>query len=577
MTSTQTHNKKKVKAKKVVSGKKRKPGANGADHGARPANEAEPANNRPTIQMISGAHSEIVDLTEQMLIKSGTPLYQRGESLVRPIIHETDASHGRLTKVAQLAQLSSIYLRDLMCRFCEWQRFDKRAGEWVRALAPIAIANTLLARNGDWHVPEIVGCISTPTLRPDGSLLMQQGFDPATRLLLVEPPAMPGIPDKPTRDDALAALASLEDLLSEFPFVDEVAKSVALSGLITPVTRGAFPVAPLHISRAPVPGSGKSYLWDIAAMIAIGQLMPVMAAGVSGEELEKRLGAALMTAQPLICIDNVVGELGGTALCQAIERPIVEVRILGRSERVRIESRGTTFYGSGNNIIIVGDLCRRTITATLDPRMEQPELRKFKKDPIAIVLEDRGKYVAACLTICHAYFIAGRPNLAPKLASFEGWSDCVRSALMWLSKADPITSMEIARDEDPERAELSEMLTAWGDTIGIGSGARVPLAAVISLAEKTSKANNFSAEEPDNPELLAAVTAAAQAVTGKRGQKADAKLLGLWLRSRKGRVIEGRRFANTTKKDGAEWWIEKVDGPAPHNPPEPDSKRATKF
>ena len=93
--------------------------------------------------------------------------------------------------------------------------------------------------------------------------------------------------------------------------------------------------------------------------------------------------------------------------------------------------------------------------------MEQPELRQFKFDPVARVLADRGKYIAAALTICRAYMVAGKPNPAPKLASFEGWSDTVRSALIWLGKEDPVKSMETARAEDPERIELSDMLEAW--------------------------------------------------------------------------------------------------------------------
>ena len=53
--------------------------------------------------------------------------------------------------------------------------------------------------------------------------------------------------------------------------------------------------------------------------------------------------------------------------------------------------------------------------------------------------------------------------------------------------------------------------------------------------------------------------AAAYAVTGKRSQQADAKLLGLWLQRRKGRVIEGMRFANQANPKGAStWWIENV-------------------
>jgi hypothetical protein len=569
----------KAKVKKVATGKKKKTGANGA---ASPANNAQPApaGNRPFIQMVSGEHSNIVDLTETMLIESGTPLYQRGESLVRPIIREVDASHGRRTKVAQLAQLNPTYTRDLMCRHCDFYRFDKRAGEWVRTLAPIAIANTLLARNGDWHVPVIVGCLSCQTLRPDGSLLIEQGFDPATRLLLVEPPLMApwwehgrlfppfahdadanfasyfeSLANLLRREDALQALKLLKDLLVEFPFIDDVSRAVALSAIITPITRGAYPVVPMHVARAAMAGSGKSFLWDIASAIAIGQLMPVMSMGASEEELEKRLGAALMVGQPLISIDNVNGELGGDALCQAIERPIVDVRILGKSETVRIESRGTSIYCTGNNVMLRGDLCRRAITCTLDPEMERPELRQFKRDPIAMILENRGKYVAACLTIVRAYILAGRPDKAPKLASFEGWSDTVRSALIWLGEEDPVISMETSYDEDPERVELADMIATWAGEFDVGYSNRKTLAEVIEVAEKTSQ--TFNGVEPDNPELLSILQ---QVTKTRRGLQLNSLALGYWLRANKGKIVDGKRFARQPSKRGesAAWWLEEV-------------------
>ena len=63
-----------------------------------------------------------------------------------------------------------------------------------------------------------------------------------TRLILMDPPPMPAIPKYPNRDNALAVLALLDDLLDEFPFADIASRSVALSALITPVVRGAFPV-----------------------------------------------------------------------------------------------------------------------------------------------------------------------------------------------------------------------------------------------------------------------------------------------------------------------------------------------
>ena len=52
---------------------------------------------------------------------------------------------------------------------------------------------------------------------------------------------------------------------------------------------------------------------------------------------------------------------------------------------------------------------------TLGPQLERPELRKFRSYPVAIVLADRCAYIAACLTICRAYIIAGRPTPARKL------------------------------------------------------------------------------------------------------------------------------------------------------------------
>ena len=84
------------------------------------------------------------------------------------------------------------------------------------------------------------GVISTPTLRPDGSLITEPGFDGATGLILFRPPSMAAIPDEPSLDDAMQALVVLEDLLFEFPFANEYSKSVALSALITPIARGGF-------------------------------------------------------------------------------------------------------------------------------------------------------------------------------------------------------------------------------------------------------------------------------------------------------------------------------------------------
>jgi hypothetical protein len=525
----------------------------------RDANSPTPSKALPIMEVKDGELSSLATKAKALLIDAGVPVYQRGGTLVRPIIETVDASRGRKTKVAQLRVLDPVYMRDLMGRHAKWEKYDARSKKNVPTNPPTETAATVMARAGDWTFKTIMGVISAPTMRPDGSLLMDQGYDEATGLLLVEPPPMPVIPDQPTREDALEALKLLEGLLPGFPFVEDVSRSVALSALISPVVRGAFTVLPMHASRAPTPGTGKSFLWDIVAAIAVGQVMPVMSTGADTEELEKRLGAAMLAGQPLISIDNISGELAGDLLCQVIERPVVEIRILGRSEKVKIEARGTSTFATGNNFVVVGDLCRRVITANLDAAMERPELRQFKFDPVELVLADRGKYIAAALTICRAYRVASQPDKAPRLASFEGWSDTVRSALIWLGQADPVLSMEAARSEDPERLEISDMMEAWGQVIGVGGPTRVRLADMILKGMAMSRPAEGEPLEPDHPELFAALEAIALKATGKRGQKPDAAMLGMWLRRYKGRVIDGKRFANLANdKRGAEWWVEGV-------------------
>jgi putative DNA primase/helicase len=531
----------------------------------RVANEA-PVAKKLQIIKIKPRISVVTSNTEQMLVNAKVPFYQRSGELVRPIITTVKAAHGHQTKTAQLKPVSSTYMRDTMCRHSIWQKFDGRKNKWVGATPPMNVAETLLARDGKWAFPEIVGVIATPTMRPDGTLLIKQGYDPVTRLLLIEPPPMPAIPDEPTRDDAMKALALVEALVKESPFVDDIAKAVGLAGIITAVVRGAFPVSPMFASTAPVAGTGKSFLWDIAAAISAGQRrMPVIAAGDEAE-IEKRMVGVLLSGQPLVSIDNVNGELKSDFLAQVIEQHILDIRPLGRSPLTRIETGALTTYCTGNNIVIVGDLCRRTITARLNAKKENPQYIQYTGDPISTILENRGTYIAACLTICRAYVVAGRPGLLPRLASFEGWSDIVRSALVWLGQADCIASMELTRAEDPQRAALSDVLTAWGSAITIGKGGRVTLAVIVELAsEVTSTGNDYGATpELVRPELNAALRAAVALGGAGNGSgshftpKLDSVTLGRWCKANKERIVDGVYLMNQPSAKGvATWWIER--------------------
>jgi hypothetical protein len=128
-----------------------------------------------------------------------------------------------------------------------------------------------------------------------------------------------------------------------------------------------------------------------------------------------------------------------------------------------------TVLVNGNNITIAADMVRRIIRCSLDANSESPETRVFKHNPLREVLADRGKYIAAVLTVCRAYVCQGRPGRLPALASFEAWSDLVRSALVWLGKPDPVSTIEELRATDPVREARARVFEAWVKHLGEAS------------------------------------------------------------------------------------------------------------
>jgi hypothetical protein len=507
----------------------------------------------PIIKVVAGELHTASTAGEAAMLGSGLPIFQRGNTLVRPVVQDVPAARGRMTVSAALHQIDAHGLVDALCSCATWLKFDGRAEDWVRINPPRSVADTILSRPGLWTLPKVVGVITTPTIRPDGSILSAPGYDAATRLYHAADPSLVLSPavHEPTRDIALKALELLNGLLAEFPFVTEVSRAVALSGLITPVVRGALAVAPLHAFRANTAGTGKSYLVDTASSISSGRPCPVAAAGSDEAETEKRLAGLLLAGFPIASLDNVNGELGGDLLCQAIERPFIRLRPLGRSDIMEVESRATLF-ATGNALRVRGDMVRRTVVCDLDAGMERPELRPFKGDPVATVMENRGRYVSACLAIVRAYIIAGCPDRLSPIASFEDWSGAVRSALVWLGCSDPADSMEQARDDDPELAELREVMTAWRGALGTREAFTVK--ELADTAEARTKTQIGEPTEFAHPEWRDCLSRLA----GERGV-INTKRLGRWLMNREGRIVDRCRIKRAGQVHGGTWRWALVD------------------
>lgn len=526
----------------------------------------------PVIEVLPGELSWIVREAEAALIAHNAPIYQRGgKMLMTPVEVVVPASRGRETIVVELSELSR---PEISCRLSEvahFEKFDIRMGAMRRVNAPVEVAEALRKNKGRWAFPVVRGMLAAPTLRSDGTVLDVRGYDPATKLLYLPDPNLdiPPIPTVPSRDDADRALALLNELFGEFPFANDVDRAVALSGLISSLMRGAVGTVPMHLFTAPTAGTGKSLLVDTIAVVATGRLCPVSGFGKSLEEAEKRLVARLLSGCPIISIDNISTFVEGDILCQAVERPALALRPLGTSVDIEVENHATIF-GTGNSVRVAGDMTRRVLICRLDAKMERPELRKFRNDPIVRVMDDRGGYIAAVLTIALAYRAAGMPGRLPRLGSFEDWSDVVRSPLVWLGCADPVASMEQARDGDPKLQELQAVINAWRGLIDISD--RFPAAAeqgfllgeketvrtMVECADQRLKPEFKDYAHRQNGQCILDWYDALMQVAGVKGE-VDNRRLGFWLHSVEGRIVGDFRIVREgkTRTNQVCWKVEK--------------------
>ena len=115
-----------------------------------------------------------------LLTLPGAPVvYQRARALC--VIACGSRLGGCTTARYASFETSTPHLWELASRAARWWKFDKRAKKYEEALPPKWSIETL--RPQAVAFPVLEGIVCSPTLRPDGSLLMTSGYDPETGLI----------------------------------------------------------------------------------------------------------------------------------------------------------------------------------------------------------------------------------------------------------------------------------------------------------------------------------------------------------------------------------------------------------
>lgn len=498
--------------------------------------EVKVARNKPTIRVMAGEIHRVVDAAERELAHSRRH-YQRG-GLIVTVVTDPGTHETRVQDSSQPALVRAL------AGAATWERFDVRSADWTRIDPPARHVAVLFDSTSYQYLPVLSGLTRQPYLRPDGSLMTAAGYDTATGMFGVFDTRECAIPENPTREEAEAALTLLRGLLEEFSFAHDTDLAAALAALLTAATRPALPHAPMFHARAHMVGSGKSYLCELITAFATPQRGTPTTFPRADEECRKLLLAELLRSPAVIEFDNLTGDLvAHKSLCTALTSEHMSGRILGVSKTATFSTR-TLFLSSGNNVGPVQDMTRRCITINLSPDCEIPAARSFKRpELVREVLRERGRYVAAALTIVRAWIVAGRPKATCKsLAGFSDWSDLCRQPLLWLGMADPTKSVFEAIAEDPDRETLNRLLTEWQSVFG-----KTP--AMVRDAVKHS-----SAPTNNHPELREVL----HDIADERGE-INRRKLGWWIRRHAGRIVYGRRFVRASGNRSAEaWQVESV-------------------
>ena len=518
---------------------------------------------------ITLALADAADATIAALAAGDKGIYQRDGALVR-VVRVANQDEAKKKAVPDGApEIVAVALPTLLERLTRVAKYLKVVKDaWVPTLPTKDLTQAVFHRQ-EWEgVRDLLGVLESPSLRPDGMVINQPGYDVATKFLYAPSCEFLPVPDAPTQEDAIKALKELREVFIDFPFAhtknppgeDQPGREVPIAAILTllarPAIRGACPG---FLFDAPTPGTGKSLCSDAVCMIATGRGAPRGTFPSNDDELEKMLGACAARGAMVVGFDNVDLQFGGAPLDKYIAAiDTVDVRILGRSEMPTMRWRGVVL-ASGNNFHVKGDTFRRVLRVRIETKEENPETRTgFKHDPLLPwVLEERPRLVRAALTMLRAYVSAVAsgiylPRTIQPMGGFEAWTNLVVQTIIFAGGQNVLGARP---PKDSTRGVAHAILEGWGrlpkphadgitarEALGLlyPGGLRSSLemdgkGSFDTLREAIEMATNSSADHPPHP-----------------------RRLGNELRRLKGRPFGGVRLVGHDDGDISRWTVDVI-------------------
>ena len=497
------------------------------------------------IELVTGKSTEATDKLLEVL-RDTHDIFDFGMEIMR-------IGHGGAMHI--LNESSLRYVVGGLVQFWSQKRVPNVGMVEVLRDPPPAICSSVISLGNLRRLKPLMGVITAPTLRADGSVLNAPGYDLETKLIYDPVEHVPDIPMFPSRDQALQAIKVLWKPFENFPFCGPVDRAVHLAALLTTAVRSSLSVAPGFAYDAPTQGSGKTLLARCVGVLLSGAEPSVWphTAGRDDEEIRKRIFTVLRSGARVLIWDNVVGAFDSPSMASCMTSPMLTDRVLGQSISSTVPNRMLLIL-TGNNLTLQGEMPRRILVCRIDPEVERPFSRHFELEPFGYCRANRQRMICAALTLIRAYLTHGISNpLNGRLASFEDWDECVRHTVSYANElmpnmfGDVMDSIVANQAADPELETLTIFLKAWFDAF--------PTRAISASELITSVSGSFN-----DPKLIQ-LKKAIEDLPLSNNQQLNSKSVGRYLGYRKGRVAGGLVLEPGLKiSDRQTWRVKRVGG-----------------
>lgn len=331
-------------------------------------------------------------------------------------------------------------LRGYATKSADYYRSTQRGT--VAVSPPMDAIDNILSRDPkSLDFPLLTGIVQTPILRRDGSVVTVPGYDCKTQLFYAPPPAfvMDEIPQTITVEAIKVAVELINDVIADFPFLDEASPANTIAAMMTLIARGSIsdnmPMVCVDANHA---GTGKGLLVDLVSLLATGRrasvsVLPARSRSnnYSEEELRKRLTSAFLAGRQILVFDNISQQIDSETLAAALTSEYWSDRILGRSQEVTLRPR-TMFIATGSNLTTSNEISRRCYYVQLEARTSRPWQGRTFRHPnlLQYIRLQRPALVRALLTLGCAWLRAGSPPPTTRvIGSYEEWCTTVGGIL----------------------------------------------------------------------------------------------------------------------------------------------------